>query len=50
MSSRKATSRLAVAILWLACATVMMAQVKTTTTETKGQTAKQVTVERGEVV
>ncbi len=38
------------AILMLACAAVMMAQVKTTTTETKGQAGKQVTVERGEVV
>jgi hypothetical protein len=38
------------AILWIACAAVMLAQVKTTTTEKKGQATKQVTVERGEVV
>ncbi len=39
MSSRTAKSRLAVAILWLACGTVMMAQVQTKTTETPGRTA-----------
>ena len=38
------------AILWIACAAVMLAQVKTTTTEKKGQAQQQVTVERGEVV
>ncbi len=43
--------RLAVAaVLWMACAAVMLAQVKTTTTEKPGQAQKQVTVERGEVV
>jgi LPXTG-motif cell wall-anchored protein len=40
----------AVAVLWMACAAVVLAQVKTTTTEQKGQAGKQVTVERGEVV
>ena len=38
------------ALLWIACAAVMMAQVKTSTTEQKGAAAKKVTVERGEVV
>ena len=38
------------AILWMACAAIMLAQVKTTTSEQKGQAKKQVTVERGEVV
>jgi LPXTG-motif cell wall-anchored protein len=40
----------AVAILLIACTAVMLAQVKTTTAEQKGPAAKQVTVERGEVV
>jgi LPXTG-motif cell wall-anchored protein len=38
------------AVLWMACAAIMLAQVKTTTTEKKAQPSKQVTVERGEVV
>ncbi len=38
------------AILMIACAAVMLAQVQTKTTEQKGQATKQVTVERGEVV
>jgi hypothetical protein len=41
---------LASAILWLACATVMMAQVTTKSSEQKGQPTQKATVERGEVV
>jgi len=37
-------------VLWIACAALAMAQVKTQTTEQKSAPAKQVTVERGEVV
>lgn len=50
MSSRILKYRLAPAVLWLACVTLMMAQVKTNTTETPGRSGKEVTVERGEVV
>lgn len=50
MSSLRALRYLAAAILWVACVTVVMAQVKTETTETKGAAARQVRVERGEVV
>jgi hypothetical protein len=42
--------RAALAFLWIACAAVLMAQVKTQTSEQKSAPAKQVTVERGEVV
>ncbi len=41
---------LAVVILLIACAAVMVAQVKTTTAEQKGQASKEAIVERGEVV
>jgi len=50
MSSLRALRYLAAAIFWVACVTVVMAQVKTETTETKGAAARQVRVERGEVV
>jgi LPXTG-motif cell wall-anchored protein len=52
MSSPRITAGrlLAAAFLCVACAAVMMAQVKTTTTEQKGAPEKKVTVERGEVV
>jgi LPXTG-motif cell wall-anchored protein len=39
----------ACAVLLIACTAIMLAQVKTTTTEQKGPASKQVTVERGEV-
>jgi hypothetical protein len=42
--------RTALILLWIACAAMAMAQVKTQTTEQKSAPAKQVTVERGEVV
>jgi hypothetical protein len=42
--------RAALIILWIACAALAMAQVKTETTEQKTAPAKQVTVERAEVV
>jgi len=48
---RRTVIRLLVAaLLCLACAAVIMAQVKTTTTEKAGTATKKVTVERGEVV
>jgi hypothetical protein len=51
MSSRRVINRLATAaILWLACAVVMMAQVKTETTATKGAASRKVEVVRAEVV
>jgi len=50
MSPRTKFRLAACAILLLVCAAVMVAQVKTTTTETKGAASSQVTVERGEVV
>lgn len=51
MSSQTLKQRLAIAAaLLLACAIVTMAQVKTQTSERKGQVTKEVTVERGEVV
>lgn len=52
MSSPRITAArlLPAAFLCFACAAVMMAQVKTTTTEQKGAPEKQVSVERGEVV
>ena len=37
-------------VLWLACAVVLMAQVKTETTEAKGQATRKVSVVRAEVV
>lgn len=40
----------ALVALWIACAALAMAQVKTETTEKKSAPAKQVSVERGEVV
>lgn len=43
-------SLVAAAIFLLACAGVIMAQVKTSTTEQKGAAAKQVTIQRAEVV
>ena len=51
ISPRVSASRLlAAAFLCVVCAAVMMAQVKTTTSEQKGASGKKVTVERGEVV
>jgi len=50
-SPRMIANRLfATAFLCIACAAVMMAQVKTTTSEQKATPSKQVTVARGEVV
>ncbi len=50
MSSLRALRCLAAAMLFAACVTVVMAQVKTQTTETKGAATRQVKVERAEVV
>jgi hypothetical protein len=51
MNAQTLKYRLAVgAALWLACATVTMAQVKTQTSQQKAKVTKEVTVERAEVV
>ena len=42
--------RIAFVFAWIACAALAMAQIKTETSEKKSPPAKQVTVERGEVV
>ena len=51
MNLQQSKCRLSLAaILWLACATVAMAQVKTEVTEQAGQATHETKVERGEVV